>query len=167
MLPLGQPPHGDGPLDRVAAPGGAGAGGGLDPEVTVGGPHDRGDSEVDARGQALVEAHLLLAEVLAPLERGVVEEAQVHRLLDLVDALAGEEEQRDVRLQEIDLGDRRHVGPGAQELLDQTRGGHAGVNVAHLEGGHQGPKCAHRGRQGLPGRSEGSAREQEASSALP
>ncbi|MCY1394034.1 hypothetical protein D9M71_89480 [compost metagenome] len=51
---------------------------------------DRQDFEVQAFSQALVEAQLFLAEVLAGFEAGEVEEAEVHRLLDLVDVGAGE-----------------------------------------------------------------------------
>src|SRR5690606_40379351 len=49
------------------------------------------DLTIQRRGKALVEAQLLLAEVLAAGQFGKVEEAEVHRLLDLVGVGASEQ----------------------------------------------------------------------------
>ncbi|MCY1425001.1 hypothetical protein D9M71_407790 [compost metagenome] len=57
---------------------------------------DRQDFQVQAFGEALVEAQLFLAEMLARFQAGEVEEAEVHRLLDLVGIAAGEQDPGDV-----------------------------------------------------------------------
>ncbi len=52
---------------------------------------DRQHFQVEVRCHALVEAQLFFAEMLARGQIGEVEEAEVHRLLDLVGVLAGED----------------------------------------------------------------------------
>ena len=80
----------------------------------------RHDPQVDRRGQAAVEADLLLAEVAALLQRAEVEEAQVDRLLDLVGIGPGQEDDRDVRLADLHRLDRiERVGGRVGEGLDQ------------------------------------------------
>jgi hypothetical protein len=63
---------------------------------------DRGDAEVDVRGEAPVELQLLPAALPPALERPVVQEGERDRLVDLVSAFAGEEDPRDVRLSQLD-----------------------------------------------------------------
>jgi hypothetical protein len=70
--------HVHGPLDRL--------------EGVVEGVTDGDHPQVDAVGPAAVEAQLLQAEVAAALEGAVVEEAEVHGLLDLVAVVAAQED---------------------------------------------------------------------------
>ncbi|MNT48777.1 hypothetical protein D3C72_1855770 [compost metagenome] len=51
---------------------------------------DRQDVQVQAFGQALVQAQLFVAEVLACGQFGEIEEAEIHRLLDLVGIVASQ-----------------------------------------------------------------------------
>ena len=63
---------------------------------------DGRDTEIDVGCQAAVQLDLGAAEFFAAVERREVEEAEVDRLLQLVGALAGEEDRGDVRLHELD-----------------------------------------------------------------
>ncbi len=88
---------------------------------------DRHDAEVDARREAAVELDLGRAHRAALLERGVVEEAQVDRLLELVDVLAREDHGRGVRVHDLD---RRR---GMREGL---RAGERGEDCGEVGSGH-------------------------------
>src|SRR5690606_6859023 len=59
------------------------------------------DLTIQRRGKALVEAQLLLAEVLAAGQFGKVEEAEVHRLLDLVGVGASEQKPGNVGFNDL------------------------------------------------------------------
>ncbi|MNH05317.1 hypothetical protein D3C79_646370 [compost metagenome] len=63
---------------------------------------DRQDVQVQAFGQALVQTQLFVAEMPALIQAGEVEKAEVHRLLDLVGVLAGEQDPGDMRLDELE-----------------------------------------------------------------
>ena len=59
---------------------------------------DVGDAEVDIGGEPAVESDLLGAGSLTGSRAAEVEERQIHRLLELVDAVREEEDHRSVRL---------------------------------------------------------------------
>ncbi len=92
---------------------------------------DRHHAEVHVPRQATVEPQLFVTEVLAPGQGREVEEAQVHGLLDLVDTVAHEEEQRAVGLTHRDgvVGrtqrgaNLRRVGRGLPKPREQFRSG--------------------------------------------
>ena len=84
-------------------------------------PHDRDDSPVDPRREPLVDSHLLAAEVLAPRERELLDEAEVDRLLRLVDELPGEEDVGDVGLDELDGVRAVGVGAGIAQIAHPRR----------------------------------------------
>ena len=69
---------------------------------------DRRHPEVDVGGEAPIELDLRLAGGAALLARGEVEEAEVDRLLHLVDVVAEHEDPRDVGLEHA-IGVRRQV----------------------------------------------------------
>src|SRR5262245_53743651 len=71
------------------------------------------------RCQAAVETHFLLAEVLALGQRAEIQKAESERLLDLVGVWAGEEDDRDVCLVNLDSIYRMLVGLRARQRLDQ------------------------------------------------
>ncbi|MCY1178814.1 hypothetical protein D9M73_191850 [compost metagenome] len=66
---------------------------------------DRQHFQIQAVGQALVQAQLFGAEVRALRQLGEVEEAKVHRLLDFVGIFTGEQHPGDMRLDNLK---RRH-----------------------------------------------------------
>ena len=86
---LGQTAHPDRVLHGLAIA--------VDTHVAVA-ADDRNDAEVGVRAETPVEPHLLLTEVTAQRQRAEIEEAHVQRLLHLVDEVAGEEEERNMRL---------------------------------------------------------------------
>ncbi|OGO04565.1 MAG: hypothetical protein A2Y60_00745 [Chloroflexi bacterium RBG_13_54_9] len=65
-----------------------------------------------------VEQDLLLAEELALFQAGVIEEAEVHRLLDLVDIIASEKDKRYLRLHQLNALGMVGISLWAQESLD-------------------------------------------------
>jgi hypothetical protein len=75
--------------------------------------HERDHADVDARGQAAVDADFLGAARPPALERSVVDRSGDDGLLDLVGAVAGQEDPRDVGLSQLDLvgavGERARV----------------------------------------------------------
>ena len=71
--------------------------------------------QVDVGGEPTVEPQLLVAEMPPARERGEVEKPEAHRLLDLVDPLAGEEHPGDMRLHELDAIDLVRVDAGSEE----------------------------------------------------
>ena len=75
--------------------------------------------QVDVGREPPVEAHLLATEVPPARERGEIEEAEVHRLLDLVHALAGEEHPGDVCLDELHPIHGVRVDGGVEEPGDE------------------------------------------------
>ncbi|MNE48881.1 hypothetical protein D3C80_1433710 [compost metagenome] len=82
----------------------------------------RQDLQVDIRGGALVEAQFLVAEVLAGLAAAEVEKAEVHRLLQLVGVLAGEQDPGDMRLDDFEALHRVGVQGGVLQGFDQGLG---------------------------------------------
>ena len=136
---VGQPLHLHGPLDDLAVALH------LDTRAVEGHGHD---PEVDLRRQPAVEPDLLLAEVAAPLQRAVVEEPQVDRLLDLVGIGAGQEDDRDVGLADLDRLDRmradrrpgrrgpRSSGPGPSRRPPRGRshGGSSALMTSRARG---------------------------------
>ncbi|WP_232288829.1 hypothetical protein [Mycobacterium avium] len=109
---FGQPPH---PHGRLARPGLA-----ADPVVAVllG---DVDDAEVHLRAEPPVEPQFFVAVGAALLDAGEVEEAQVHRLLQLVGVGAGEYDPRAVRLVQAQVVGRRVVRVGSQKIRDDPR----------------------------------------------
>ena len=114
----------------------------------VGGRDDGLDAEVHARGEPAVQPDLLAAHLPAALDGAVVEEREPHRLLELVGAVAGEENPRDVRLADLDrtlvvrvrLGaghSRRKRGPGERRTMSD--GGHAPTLRPALISDHRRP----------------------------
>jgi hypothetical protein len=103
--------HLDGPLDGLARP--------LDsqPGERAG---DGDDAVVNSRRQPAVEPDLLLTEVTPALEGGEVQEAEIDGLLDLVGVRAGEEDDRDVRLADLNPIDRVGIGSGLRQRGDQS-----------------------------------------------
>ncbi|MDT4875097.1 hypothetical protein FQZ97_1104400 [compost metagenome] len=63
---------------------------------------DRQNFQVQALGQALVEAQLFLAEVFASGQFGEVEEAEIHRFLDLVGIGPGQHYPGNMRLDDLE-----------------------------------------------------------------
>ena len=82
---------------------------------------DRDRAEVDAGSQCGVQPHLLVAQMTAPLEAAAVHEPHADVLLDLVDAIAGEKDERDVCLDQFDGIGPAGVGLGPQERLHEAR----------------------------------------------
>ena len=82
------------------------------------GEDDGHDVQVGLRAETPVQAQLLLAEVVALLQRREVQKAQVQGLLHLVDEFAGEEEIRDVGLQQLDAVHRVRIGVRREHRLD-------------------------------------------------
>ena len=115
---VGQAPHLHRPLDDLAVA--------LHPH-SPGVARHRHHPEVDLRGQAAVEAHLLLAVVPAFGQRAEVEEPEFDGLLDLVDEVAGQEDRRDVGLADLHLPDRVGVSGRVREGLDQLGQVHLSV----------------------------------------
>jgi hypothetical protein len=94
---------------------------------------DRHHREVPAGGGAAVEAQLLLAAAAPRLEGAEIEEAEAHRLLDLVGEIAREQHPGDVRLDLLDLRDRVGVAPRVGERGDDAlRVLHAGLLMPDL-----------------------------------
>ena len=95
---LRQPPHPDGVLhDRAFSP----AENERAPMLAY-----RHDAEVSLVAEQRVQPHLALAVVAALAQRRVVQKAEVHRLLHLVDVLVRQEHVRDVCLDQLHtLGD--------------------------------------------------------------
>ncbi|MNP44863.1 hypothetical protein D3C76_1387430 [compost metagenome] len=68
--------------------------------------------QVQVLGQALVEAQLFATEMLAGVEAGEIEEAEVDRLLDLVGIAAGQQHPGYVRLDHLESVHRMWVEGG-------------------------------------------------------
>jgi hypothetical protein len=79
---------------------------------------DRHNPEVDVRAEAGIEDDLLAAVVATPGEGREIQEAEIDRLLDLVDVLAGEEDVRDVGLPQLDTIDRVGISIWPEEGAD-------------------------------------------------
>ena len=82
---------------------------------------DRHRFQVEPRREAPVQADLLGAEILAPVERGEVEKLELARLLHLVGEGPGEEHIRDVRLDELDRADRMGIGRRFEKFFNPGR----------------------------------------------
>ncbi|MNH06508.1 hypothetical protein D3C79_658780 [compost metagenome] len=80
---------------------------------------DRQDVQVQAIGQALVQAQLFITEVFAAGQFGEIEEAEVHRLLDLVGILAGQQHPGNMRLDELKRLHRVREQGGVLQRGDQ------------------------------------------------
>ncbi|MNE07933.1 hypothetical protein D3C80_1005730 [compost metagenome] len=78
----------------------------------LGGAGDRQHFEVEVVGQALIQAQLFATEMLAGVEAGEVEEAEVDRLLDLVGIAAGQQHPGYVRLDHLEPVHRMGVKGG-------------------------------------------------------
>ena len=100
------------PLDRLASAVNMGR---------LGGAGDRHRFQVEPRREAPVQADLLGAEILAPVERGEVEKLELARLLHLVGEGPGEEHIRDVRLDELDRADRMGIGRRFEKFFNPGR----------------------------------------------
>jgi hypothetical protein len=108
-------PHADGVLDELAL---------LVHRQPAARAHDAGQAEVQARGEALVEPQLLLAEVTAARAGREVEEVEANRLLDLVGEAAGQEHPGDVGLDELRpfdrTGPRGRIEQGVRQALHEA-----------------------------------------------
>src|SRR5262249_55988613 len=80
---------------------------------------ERHDTEVDRRAEPSVQAHLFVAETLAPRAVGEVEEGEPDRLLQLVRERLSDEEMRDVRLQVSHLLGPMRVERRPRHRLDE------------------------------------------------
>ena len=140
----------------------------LDNVVAAGHPHDRDDAEVDAGREAAVETQFGVAEALARLRVELVDEAEVDRLLRLVDHVTGEEDPGDVRLAQLDPRRARagrprgRAGPGrtpgsprprSWRRLFQTaptrrdRGAPCGAGPRRSRAAHRSGRCPSRWRR--------------------
>lgn len=111
---LVHPAHLDRVLDRSLGV----LGGELEAAVA---PGDRPHPPVDLRRQALVEPHLLPAEVPPPLQRPVVEEGEGDRSLDLVGEIAGEQHPGDMGIAQLDPLRALRVEAGVEHRGDHLR----------------------------------------------
>ena len=66
---------------------------------------DRNYIEVDARRPAPIELELELAVVLAFFQRGVIEESELDRFLDLVGEVSGQQDPRDMGIENPNILD--------------------------------------------------------------
>ncbi|GBD17381.1 hypothetical protein HRbin26_02301 [bacterium HR26] len=80
----------------------------------------RHHAQVDIPCEPAVEPHLLLAEMVPQFQRGEVQEAEVDRLLDLVDQVASQEDDRDVRLLDVDGLHRIGIGLRPAQVCQQA-----------------------------------------------
>jgi hypothetical protein len=124
---VGVAAHLDGVLDR------RGIVLGRDPEP-VPRRDDRAHAVVDVRRQARVEPHLFAAELVATVERAVVEERQAQRLLELEGQLAGEQHPGDMRFAKLDAGRPMPVGRWIQQR-DERPGQPGGAHPSALRPG--------------------------------
>jgi hypothetical protein len=108
---LGKAPHLERVLDRLPGPAHT---------RSVGTVDDGNYAEIEPGRGAAVEPQLLFAEETTLLERAEIEEAEVHRLLDLVGVLAGEEYPRDMRFDQLDRSGRFRVAPSLAQSGDQA-----------------------------------------------
>lgn len=92
---------------------------------------DLDDSQIHLRAEPPIEAQLLCAVGAAALDGGEVQEAEVHRLLELVGVTAGEQDPRAVRFVETHIVGRRVVGIGSQQIGDDPR---VAVGSGRVEG---------------------------------
>ncbi len=76
--------------------------------------------DINGRGDPAVELELGHRGGAALLQRGEIEEAHVHRLLDLVDVVAGEEQVRDMGLAVLDPLHRGIVALGISKEVDDV-----------------------------------------------
>jgi len=112
---LGEPSHHDGVLHGPPDPEGGGP-----PGVFP----DGGHLQVGLRRQPPVEPQLLLAESLSFFERREVEEPEVDGLLHLVDPVARDEDEGDVRLHEFHRRGTVRVETRSGHGLDELGVGH-------------------------------------------
>jgi hypothetical protein len=120
---LVEPPHLHHMVDRIGCAGGG--------ELhALRGRDDGPRAEVDVGREPAVEAHLLLAHRAPSVRGSVVDERQHDRLLELVRALAHEEDARDVGLAQLDRPGIDAVGLRARE-----RGGESGPRRSRSMGG--------------------------------
>jgi hypothetical protein len=68
------------------------------------------DLQVDVRAEAAVQDELFVQIMMAPAQGGEVEIAEIHRLFDLVSEMVGNEDPRDVGLDQLDCGGRLVIG---------------------------------------------------------
>ena len=115
----GQAPHDDRVVDGVGVTRPAGA----QCEPVAVGP-DRIDAQVDVGAQAAVALDLGGAHAGALVGGREVEEAEVDGLLDLVDAVAGEDDEADVRLHEQAGFARREARRVVEQPRDMGRQAH-------------------------------------------
>jgi len=104
----------------------------IDGDATTSLPYS-GHAEVGVGAEAGVEDDLPAAVVSSLTKSGEVQEAEVHRLFDLVDVVAGEEDVGDVGLDEVDAVHGMGIGGGGEEGADEGRErgcGHDGGSIA-------------------------------------
>ena len=94
---LVEPAHFDQPFDRFAVP--------VQMKDAVFSPGDRDNAEIERRGGAAVRIDLGLAEGAAARQCAVVEIFELHGTLHLVDAVPGQEDNRNMRIDPLDLFD--------------------------------------------------------------
>ena len=73
------------------------------------------------QGDRAVERQFPVAEVLALRPRGVIQVAQVDRLLGLIGILSGEEDEGHLRLHQVDTCGMLGISIGFQQRLDIGR----------------------------------------------
>ena len=84
---------------------------------------DLDEFQVQFRGEPAVQPQLLLAVMAAQPERGEVQEAEVHGLLDLVGVLARQQDPRDVSFQHPHAAHRVRIARWIQERREERRRG--------------------------------------------
>ena len=82
---------------------------------------DLDEFQVQFRSEPAVQPQFLLAVMAAQPERGEVQEAEVHGLLDLVGVLARQQDPRDVRFQHPHAAHRVRIARRIQERREQRR----------------------------------------------
>jgi len=105
----------------------------------LGRPGNSDNIQIDLRSEAAVKAQLLVAIKMPFFQGGIIKETEVDRLFELVHELTGQEDRRDVGLEELYLFDRVWVegwiGKGLDEL-DVVDVAHT-IHVAILGGSGQ------------------------------
>jgi len=108
---LFEAPHDDDPVDRLAVA--------VERQGAVRRPRDGRDFEIDIGRGAAVERQLLFAGKFARFGIGEIDIGQFNRAFELVDAIPGEKNARDMGLDDLDLG-RDAVGVGPAQKRDRA-----------------------------------------------
>jgi len=74
--------------------------------------------QIDFRAKSSIQFYLLLTEEAAFIQRGVVQIAQINRLFDLVDIVAGEEDEGHLSLHQLHLFGAMRIGFRFEQCFD-------------------------------------------------